>query len=468
MDLPGLPRSFLSSGFTSHWRSLDFDSQSVHERSAPTDRRSFPTFLVQRIGRRVVGIALVCAPWVTGCRGQTEVPSAPPLPNGASEEAVRTPSQGLEHDLAETLAFGAERPVYEQPLGIGLETPSGLSSLSAKACGTCHRAIYEEWAVSTHAHSWTDPQFQAEIGKSGNRWLCLNCHTPLLSQQDWWPTALQEDDVERPVLVENAAFDAELREEGITCAACHVRKGVIHGPGREDSVAPHPVVADETFRDTRVCGRCHQAVATYPGKGFICIFDTGKEWAAGPYAGEGVGCVDCHMPRAERPAAEGGPVRSVARHWWRGAGIPKVSGVQPPVEANPPGLGVSATWGEGVLLLELRNDNAGHRLPTGDPERWVQVDVNFQNSDGVAVSPTWSQRIGQTWKWWPEPVKLGDNRLEPREARTHEVPIPAGAVVAVLTATSHRMTAELARYHHLEDYPLSLVTHEIRVLPGSP
>ncbi len=29
---------------------------------------------------------------------------------------------------------------------------------------------------------------------------------------------------------ENPRFDAELQQEGVTCAACHVKDGVIYGP----------------------------------------------------------------------------------------------------------------------------------------------------------------------------------------------------------------------------------------------
>ena len=41
----------------------------------------------------------------------------------------------------------------------------------------------------------------------------------------------------------NQDFDQALREEGITCAGCHVRDGVILGPF-DDAVAPHPTQFD--------------------------------------------------------------------------------------------------------------------------------------------------------------------------------------------------------------------------------
>ena len=373
--------------------------------------------------------------------------------------------------LERTRAFHSTRPVFETPLGVGLKVPEEIGSLSAQVCGACHVEIYAEWKESTHAAAWTDRQYQKEIGKSGNRWLCLNCHTPLLVQQDKWPVGLQDGDVELPELVDNPSFDPALREEGITCSACHVRDGVIHGPGLTeagDPPAPHRVVADPGFRDGSLCERCHQARATYPGKDFICTFDTGEEWRAGPYPGEGTGCRDCHMPAIERSAAIGWPTRTVGRHWWRGAGVPKEEGVHPPVEANPPGLELQGVWSDDALVLTLTNARAGHMLPTGDPERWVQVDVRFEDADGAAVGDPTSLRIGQLWEWYPEPRKVSDNRLKPREARTERIPRPAGAVRAVVEASNHRITEETAAYHELEGYPRSVQTHRMVVQPESP
>jgi hypothetical protein len=387
-------------------------------------------------------------------------------PRTAAEppRATTVASEGLEADLARASGFYASRPLYERPLAVGLQVPSGVASLQAEHCGSCHPAIYQEWKSTTHAHAWTDRQLQEEMKKSSNRWLCENCHTPLLVQQATWTVGLTEGDVEAPLLVTNASFDPELQQEGITCAACHVREGAIHGPGLPDSRAPHPVVADESFRSEAVCLRCHQAQAEYPGKSFVCTFNTGGEWSSGPYAGES-SCVDCHMPSVERPAAVGGPTRTVRQHYWRGAGIPKVAGVHPPREANEPGLAIHTAWTPPHLELTLTNERAGHMLPTGDPERWVQVDVSFHSEDGVPVGEPSQYRIGQQWTWHPVPEKVADNRLAPRASRTERLPIPAGAVEARIEASSHRMTDETAAYHGLEDYPRSVVTHRMTVNP---
>ena len=403
------------------------------------------------------GGAVTVLLFMMACR--TEVPPPEPVVQPEPLGAVHLAPQDLQTALTNTAAFSSTRPEYERPLGTGQVIPEGLSSLSSESCGTCHVALYEEWKVSTHAAAWRDPQYQVEIQKSDNRWLCLNCHSPLLVQQDVWPVGLVLGDVERPQLVANPGFDEALRDEGIGCAGCHVRDGVIHGPGLGGN-PPHPVQADASYASGELCFRCHQATATYPGKTFVCVFDTGAEWAAGPYPDEGKNCVTCHMPAVTRPAAVGGSERTVARHWWRGAGIPKFAGVHPPPEANPPGLELKASWTDAVVVTAT-NANAGHYLPSGDPERWVQVTVQFEDADGSGIGEAWTTRFGQEWTWWPEPEKHGDTRLAPRESRTFTVRAPSDAVRATVTGSSHRMSEETAAYHELEDYPLSIQTHEL-------
>ena len=398
--------------------------------------------------------------WMLAC-GRSPTPEVQ-TPRPETTGAVHVPAQGLEADLERTQAFLATRPREERPLHVsGFEEVPGLPDLSAATCAACHPQIAEQWAVSIHAAAWIDRQYQGEIAKSGNRWLCLNCHTPLLTQHDQWAVGLVDDDVERPQVVPNPAFDAKLRDEGITCAACHVRDGAIRGPGLGGNPT-HPVVVDPTLRSGELCLECHQAERTYEGKGFICTFQTGDEWKEGPYDEEGKNCVDCHMPRAQMPAAVGGPERSVAQHWWKGAGIPKVAGVAPPPHANVPGLDLTAVIDGDELVITMVNANAGHKLPSGDPERWVQVDVLFEGPEGEVGDP-WQHKMGQTWDWSVPPRKVADNRLAPRESRVERLPVPTGATRAEVTASSHRISKENAEYHHLGDYPRFVQTHRLVV-----
>lgn len=394
---------------------------------------------------------------LAGCNRSTPSPPPPQPPHGA----VEGPSQGLERDLERTRSFAASRPLEERPLADGFQRPEGVGSLRAEACGACHPEIYAEWAVSTHRHAWDDPQFQAEITKSDNLWLCRNCHTPLRSQQPHWPVGLVGGDVEAPELVPNPAFDEALMHEGVTCAGCHVRQGTIHGPGLSNSSPPHPVEPEPTLRSGEICLRCHQAERVYPAKTFVCTFTTGEEWRQSPQASQGETCVSCHMPQVTRPAALGGPERTVRRHWFKGSGVPKFPDRAPPQDAPPsPGLALELGQANGALEVRLRNEGAGHALPTGDPERWIQIDATFFDGSGAELEPRWSTRIGQEWRWEPEPKRMSDNRLAPHEARVERVAVPQGAAKVTVRASHHRMSEENARWHGLSDYPLSIQTHE--------
>jgi hypothetical protein len=108
--------------------------------------------------------------------------------------------------------------------------PEGLTSLKAESCGQCHREIYEEWKSSIHARAYEDPYFQAYWNKDKQIWVCLNCHTPLENQQ---PTVIKDiprGRVEKAVQAPNPNYDPEYQKESVTCAACHVRDGIIYGP----------------------------------------------------------------------------------------------------------------------------------------------------------------------------------------------------------------------------------------------
>ena len=128
---------------------------------------------------RLVGLAVLLL--VGACPGRAErVVEPTPAPQPPSSEAAPPDAT-----LADAEAFYAKQPRYLRPLPHS-ETPTGLANTRSETCGACHVAIYDEWATSTHAHAWTDDaQFMAELEKSkeqGVDWMCVNCHTPVLTQ----------------------------------------------------------------------------------------------------------------------------------------------------------------------------------------------------------------------------------------------------------------------------------------------
>lgn len=371
--------------------------------------------------------------------------------------------------LRRSRAFYASQPQYQRPVPLQ-RVPAGLTDIKASTCGTCHAEIYAEWKVSTHARAWEDDaQFMAELHKSGQdgkdvRWMCINCHTPLENQLDQLVAGLKGGRVAEPILVDNPAFDAELQDEAITCATCHVRDGYILGP-YGDTMAPHPVRKDPELLDERVCMRCHQAMVDYPEIPLTCAFNTGEEFRGSPYKAEGKACQTCHMPEVKRQLMAGYPDRTTRRHWFGGSLIPKhrrfAAELEPLKQHYPDGM--TLTWvdlpptlpaGEPVRLeVEIENAEAGHLLPTGDVERFITIEASASGPGGVELA-TLQERIGTKYTWWPTIEKLADNRLSPKEKRRYTLQFvapAAGSVELRLKADKWRISEENLAYHELED-----------------
>jgi len=321
--------------------------------------------------------------------------------------------------------------------------PVGLDSLSAEECGRCHQDIYEEWKTSIHAHAYKDPFFQAYWKKDDNIWVCLNCHTPLENQQ---PTLIQKipnDRVEKAIQVENPRYDQAYQQEGVTCAACHVRDGVIYGPF-DDSVAPHPTEFDPAFRTTEMCYRCHNVVS-----GPFQFYNVGPCGTYAEYEGEffmkekGFTCQHCHMPEISRPAAKNGPIRQGRKHLWRGGHDPEMikRAVAIQVQADPsnpkPGDTVN-------LTLTLINAGAGHKIPTGDPDRHFTVEFFVKDATGAVIEEH-TETMGRWILWQPVIFEIYDNRLLPLASRDYQFSyeIPPGREDLVVEAR--------VRYHILTD-----------------
>lgn len=295
--------------------------------------------------------------------------------------------------------------------------PAGLESLKAESCGQCHQAIYNEWKTSVHSQGYTDPFFHAYWNKDKHSWVCLNCHAPLENQQ---PTLIQEiprNRVEKAHQETNLQFDPEYQKEGITCAACHVRDGVILGPF-EDSAAPHPTKFDPNFRTAQVCYRCHNVVS-----GPAQFYNVGPCGTYAEYEGKffmkerGFICQSCHMPEIERPVATEGPIRRGRQHLWRGGHDPdmvrRAVAVQVTAEPSEPKPGDQVK-----ITLTLINAGAGHKLPTGDPDRHFTVEFFIEDRNHQTLESQ-TDTMGRWIMWQPAIVELYDNRLMPLASRDY-------------------------------------------------
>ena len=360
---------------------------------------------------------------------------------------------GLRQDYARAIPYQA--------------VPVGLTSLKAEECGRCHQEIYQEWKESIHAHAYADPFFQAYWKKDDNIWVCLNCHTPLENQQPTLISRIPRDRVEKAVQEPNLRYDEAYQREGVTCAACHVRNGIIFGPF-DDSVAPHPTEYDPAFRTTAVCYRCHNVVS-----GPFQFYNVGPCGTYAEYEGQyfmkekGFTCQSCHMPTISRPVAEGGPIRQGRRHLWRGGHDPEMvkRAVAIQVNADNPNPGPGQ---EVNFTLTLINAGAGHKIPTGDPDRHFTVEFRVKDSNGQVLKDQ-EDTMGRWILWQPVILEVYDNRLLPLASRdyrfSYEIPYNRKDLVLetrvryhILTDGQHEMLRE--RYGLQADDPYRFVVYE--------
>ncbi len=345
------------------------------------------------------------------------------------------------------------------------QIPEGLAAINAAYCGACHPDHYAEWKTSTHAHAWTDLQFQAELKKKTSPFMCINCHIPLQNQQEYIITGLLDGDIYQPVKKENKHFDKELQKEGITCAACHIRNNAIIGVN-EISGAPHKVTRDRAFLSEQLCISCHNANAMISPQ-LTCSFETGDEWKAGPYF-QKKNCINCHLETTNRANAYGSPVRNSHFHRFPGSGIPKTATQESQIfnglTFHPGKIKSAYNVGDSLHFgLIVRNELAGHKVPTGDPERFVLITFELKNNRGL-IQDTLQERIGEKWEWYPKAKKISENNLMPGEERIYTFnPMikSKGKYSISVRVTKHRMNQEAADYNQLGDeYPLFITIFE--------
>ncbi len=343
--------------------------------------------------------------------------------------------------------------------------PEGLVSLSAKSCGVCHQQHYKEWKHSTHSHAWTDPQFQAEIAKESSPFMCINCHIPLQNQQEFIVTGLVNGDIYQPVSHRNPHFDQALQQEGINCASCHVRDGAILGP-TGTAKAPHKTIKDTLHLSENLCISCHNAVAVVTPQ-LACTFETGDEWKKGPYFGN-KNCKSCHMPDTIRSIVPGYERRKSRQHYFMGSGIPKF--IDKPTKMlnglfiEPLNFKHNSKTGDTLHFdVDITNKYAGHKVPTGDPERFIIIEQSIYDKDSTLVSQR-KHRIGEEWEWYPKAKKITDNNLLPNEKRSFSfefIKPNKKDLYYVLKVSKHRSTPENKAYNKLpESYPLSITIFE--------
>ncbi|HQL23313.1 MAG TPA: multiheme c-type cytochrome [candidate division Zixibacteria bacterium] len=267
-------------------------------------------------------------------------------------------------------------------------------------CGTsCHVDFYRQWEqammAQAYVHHWDEieyfklavPHAEKDAKVAGVKAGCNGCHAPL---------AFLAGDVPPP-----RPEAGSRANEAVSCEVCHSIRGYAgdtpynfnwitdpgdrkYGPRPADQVAEspaHKMAPSEFIRTAEFCGTCHNEMSPYG----VWVKSTHLEWAAGPYAAQGVRCQDCHMTYAPgQAAAMGNEHSNVAQHLFAGAHVPaKVKGT---IELTVFPSVREAVMGDPVeFKVALFNQKTGHKFPSGSVEdRIVWLHVEAVDAAGTA------------------------------------------------------------------------------------
>lgn len=283
-------------------------------------------------------------------------------------------------------------PVSHGPL------PTGLANLSVQGCAACHSAVVEDWRASDHAAGRTDALLTAT--SAANDPACVQCHLPLKEQhRSLW--RYDGPGGQRPVRFDNPGFDATLAQEGVTCAACHVREGRVLGAADPPAPSPHRGGWAAELDDARACAPCHQL--TWEGADRP-LYDTIGEYERSAYAPAGVGCTTCHL-------AEG---------TGHGMDLPLGQAISVLLSVPPAAVTRGAEPVGGTLTVQ--NTGAGHAVPTGSPFKGLRLTASIEgpgprNRGRKQWMELLSTELGRTIGAEPPWVTTADTRLQAGEQR---------------------------------------------------
>jgi hypothetical protein len=223
---------------------------------------------------------------------------------------------------------GAPTPVAADPTG----SAAPLEWTSSSQCRECHTQVFDEWLASPHANSWNNEDVRVQSDNFENK-DCIDCHAP----RSVWESGIGERVMPR----------AARRAEGVDCLSCHLLPdGRVAGTVENPNVACRPTVRRELQR-VDFCAGCHDQHKTV------------QQWKDTPFAQEGVGCIQCHMPYRSDDPAEG------RVHTMPGGHYIEVVRTAVTLEA--------AARPEGGFVVTVSNFGAGHAFPTDERSRAADV-----------------------------------------------------------------------------------------------
>ena len=323
----------------------------------------------------------------------------------------------------------------------------------------CHSDRIREWEGGMHALALVDPIYRTKLEEAvaaqpGIEQFCESCHTPI---------GVMAGEVSGS----DISGVSDQGKEGVSCDFCHNVSGksgdpignasyimTLDGAKRaqlDDAVSPAHATAYSAFHESsEFCGNCHNVRHPTNGTPLEATYD---EWAASPYAEQGITCQDCHMtpgPGVTKPnpgtAAGGGPEREHV-YLMTFAGANMALGNADLAEAN---LKAAATIEQTIerivpagqtvkVATTITNVGAGHHLPTGLTEfRQMWLQVTAKDADGKEVfsgrrdfvTVLEDEEGNFPAEMWEAAAVKSDDRIPAGESVTqeYEFEMPEGAV----------------------------------------
>lgn len=288
---------------------------------------------------------------------------------------------------------------YVPPQG---EAPAHWSNLEKdirpEACAKCHPAQYQDWKQSLHHKAMGSgvlgQLLDMELDEPILAISCQRCHAPLAEQIPYL-----ERGKRNPVFMEG------LREQGITCAACHVRDHKYFGPpprrpGAENGGPHGGFEIRAEYQSPGFCASCHDFDGGEGMHGKL-VQETAQEWRRTEFAAQGKTCQSCHMPDR--------------RHLWKG--VHDADMVRSAVSIQAQVLPIESVLDSLKATLSLTNVGAGHRLPTYIVPQIVLILVQADGA-GDTIQGTRAEGIIARKVTAAMDVELFDTRLMPGEKFT--------------------------------------------------
>lgn len=318
---------------------------------------------------------------------------------------------------------------WQKPIPIQGPPPATFTeeeaSLRPQACGSCHPEQYADWKQSLHSRAMGPGPWGQIIELTQNSpeeaGLCRSCHAPLGEQS---PLLAKATEGTRTTYKKNPAFNSDLELQGITCAACHVRRHRRYGPPKSEEAfaAKYPAAmpnhdgAQRTayFEKAEFCKGCHQFDTENSllvnGK---LLQDTYREWKNSIWGRDEASCQECHMPK-RRHLWKG----IHDREWVRGGVRIETQSVRAPSQtANALELEVklvNAAVGHKfptyitpkIFIRATLLDGKGQALPATEREKIIGWDARFEGGEwreyfDSRIPP--GGELQETFRWMPPP-----------------------------------------------------------------